>query len=401
MPAQSASLRTHKYRGNSDQQDMSWETTGTYGVGNGSGSYGQRVLGFETLETIGAKTPGYYELVASGKLLPHTSFLQHYAVGSASGSQNRLETFSTGKWRRSVINNFVASNPNHSTSPFQGMPSVVLPYYYISMNEALAQADQDNLPGLIQEAQSKAYSSGHDTLTFLAELHKVRDMFVKRANRLLSLPAPKRWDKTKPGDWLEWRYGWRTALFDIQSLSDALVNVYANRKRISQRSGLTQNFTTHTYLGETAAEIDTYIHHISTEVEVSYRGSVTADFSAPRFAINPVTTAWELLPYSFIIDWFISVGSWLNSLSFLALSEQSYTSGGYQIQMKQHLERRVLTWQPIGTTQFSGTRELYTDCETVTKVRIPMSASFRPTLRLKLDGLKVIDLLSIIYQRLR
>lgn len=31
--------------------------------------------------------------------------------------------------------------------------------------------------------------------------------------------------------------------------------------------------------------------------------------------INPGTVAWEIVPFSFLVDWFIPVGAWLNSFT--------------------------------------------------------------------------------------
>lgn len=39
--------------------------------------------------------------------------------------------------------------------------------------------------------------------------------------------------------------------------------------------------------------------------------------------VNPAAVAWELVPFSFLVDWFIGVGSWLNGLTdFVGLSLQ-------------------------------------------------------------------------------
>lgn len=393
-------IPTHKYESEVDQSLMTYQTTSNW-VGNSSGNYGNRVTSLSTRETRGQRLRDYFTLVSDGKLIPHTGFVQHSCVGKAWGSQDRLETWTDGKWRRAKIQNFVASVANHIESPFMGEADKVLPYYYIGAAEALDYADESVLPGLITEAQSKAYSSGHDTLTFLAELHKLKAMFASRAQKLLTLPKPIASAKSKPGDWLEWRYGWRTALFDLKSLSDAIVDINDNRKRISQRSGFSQTSTHVISDVETASEINSYTYTTTTEVEVSYRGSVVADFSPPRFQINPVVTAWELLPYSFIIDWFLGIGVWLNSLSFMTLSKGEVSSGGFQVHLKRSLDRRVLSWNTIAGATFSGTRELFYEVDSVTQKRIPMSASNLPSIRLKIDEFKIIDLIAILYQRLR
>lgn len=402
-----------KHRGASKSDLMTFETTSNY-YSNSSGNYGSRVLSLFTEEMYGQRIVDYRARKASGELLPHTAFLQHRAEGTAEGYQNIYETWGSGYWRRSIINNFVASLPNHSKSPFMGDTSVVLPYYYIDVEEALGYADESYLSGLIQEAQSSIYSSGHDTLTFISELHKVRDLFAKIAerhirrilsnqassNRTLKREAFRRL-KNKPGEWLEARYGWRTLLYDLKDLHGAILTMDDHRKRWSQRAGFSQSGVSVVPSTETSTYIGSYVFNTTTEWEVSYRGSVVADISPPQFAFNPVTTAWELLPWSFVIDWLIGIGTWLNSLSFLTLSNGHVSSGGYQVRLRRTLDRRVLSWKVVAGVTYSGVRELQYEMNTITQKRIPMSASYLPAIRLKLGLAKVVDLGALIYQLIR
>jgi hypothetical protein len=49
--------------------------------------------------------------------------------------------------------------------------------------------------------------------------------------------------------------------------------------------------------------------------------------------VNPASIAWELIPFSFIVDWFLNVGDFLNQFSdFLGLRiEDDYTSHHYDL----------------------------------------------------------------------
>jgi len=44
-------------------------------------------------------------------------------------------------------------------------------------------------------------------------------------------------------------------------------------------------------------------------------------------SLNPVSIAWELVPYSFVADWFIDVGGYLRSLESACLYGQGFKSG--------------------------------------------------------------------------
>jgi len=54
---------------------------------------------------------------------------------------------------------------------------------------------------------------------------------------------------------------------------------------------------------------------------------------------NPALVAWELVPFSFVADWFVPIGSWLTAIAPLigitpqdvfrtVFSEESYETGG-------------------------------------------------------------------------
>lgn len=67
---------------------------------------------------------------------------------------------------------------------------------------------------------------------------------------------------------------------------------------------------------------------VKCRYEVFYNASAVTDFAARHGLLNPLALAWELIPYSFIVDWWIGVGESLESLDNLSLvsSNIGYTS---------------------------------------------------------------------------
>lgn len=54
--------------------------------------------------------------------------------------------------------------------------------------------------------------------------------------------------------------------------------------------------------------------------EISYVVKVDVDFGAARYLsqlglINPLEIAWEVMPWSFVVDWFLPVQTWIESMS--------------------------------------------------------------------------------------
>lgn len=107
-----------------------------------------------------------------------------------------------------------------------------------------------------------------------------------------------------------------------------------------------------------------------------------------NLGINPLLTAWELVPYSFVVDWFIPIGDFIGQFgSSVGLKFISGTTAYFEkcelerkrssstfvgpyyctcdiiySQSTVHTERRVLTTSPIGfpeiTLGLSGKRAL-------------------------------------------
>lgn len=116
--------------------------------------------------------------------------------------------------------------------------------------------------------------------------------------------------------WLEYWFGWSPFVSDIFTAVDLLDSPYPMVKA-SKVSGSTRI-------------VKEGYHH---RVEEVTRCKITADVSisnpmlyrASQFGvINPALVAWELVPFSFLVDWFIPVGNYLRSYTdFVGLELQN------------------------------------------------------------------------------
>lgn len=120
---------------------------------------------------------------------------------------------------------------------------------------------------------------------------------------------------------LEIQYGWRPLLQDIYGAAEFLAakqshevrNVVRSRIKIDsnrddqQKVGL--EWTAH-------ADVVTFRerrYEVSMSVWFSTSNGLLAT-AGEAGLLNPLYLAWELLPYSFVVDWFLPVGKYLNSL---------------------------------------------------------------------------------------
>lgn len=326
----------------------------------------------------GYKIRGFHERLRKGELLPHTPWKRFHRSGSANG------------WLDTWVN---PSNPLHFWTSGNYVPGTH-DVWCITEDEVMALVPPltDRYVG---EAAAKIYENGWDALTFLAELTSVRGMFSNAVKKLAKLKIPRNW-KQLSDDWLESRYGWRTLLYDIDEISQLIATFNERRSRYSERAGDT--VTTYMKDVETKDLGNYYVDDTrSTKVEVSYRGSVTADIEVPRIQFNLIQTAWELVPLSFVVDWFYTVGKSLSAASFLAHESKYAASKGLQVELTRTYTRNISG----GKASFvSGNSSWSASAHAKLVLRQPCRVPLVPHTTLRLNNFKIIDLLSIGSQRI-
>lgn len=160
---------------------------------------------------------------------------------------------------------------------------------------------------------------------FLVEARKSVDMIEKAVsliyNKLKAL---------KPSQihnyWLEYRYGWRLLLKDIY---DSLVAIHDARTRSIVQHARTKStkksVTEYTSPVGTASTLGGYYtpqFGFKRKIEDTFECNLVLNYhdtpvvgTLQSFGItNPLSVAWELIPYSFVLDWFVPVGNYLSSL---------------------------------------------------------------------------------------
>lgn len=130
--------------------------------------------------------------------------------------------------------------------------------------------------------------------------------------------------------WLELQFGWLPILADIykhiQFMNDRLKDPNASpwMSFAGYSSGTFKgvpNFTngdpsTHfAYMGITPSVTMNYKYGITATFKVA---DATIDTLNAIGLLNPLQVVWELVPFSFVIDWFLPVGDWVNGLSATA-----------------------------------------------------------------------------------
>lgn len=339
--------------------------------------------GYEKV-TYGNNTPGYFKRVRQGELIPFQHFLQYEREWKVESGTYRDELNYTGgnyyhNWR-------TAGNP----SGYSGLGQNYLEDAALSLA-----ADR-----YVQDAAAKIASGNWDALTFMAEFHKVVLMFKGFLKKLLDLLSSPSWKKFADG-WLEGRYGWRVLYYDMVAIEDAIQNLDSKRKRFSQKTGASwSDSTPKEFVTSWGGGVFTSTLVVDQQVRYSVGGHVVADIEAPNVSFNPLVTAWELVTFSFVIDWIVNIGRMLESWSFLSLNSGYVASKGMRIEVIStfHRENEI---NPPPDCSGSLTWDSNGECRETINVRVPTSVSALPHLDLNLDTLKILDIIALVIQAIR
>lgn len=166
----------------------------------------------------------------------------------------------------------------------------------------------------------------------LAELGTTKRM-IKGLNKVFQFSKVHRLGSTKDlaNGYLEFSYGWAPLLSDVFGIADEMLNVVvANLQKVrasvrvpfevdqtvkQQVSGLTNVPTRHRGKGKTACTIQVHMK-VPDSLQLSRWSS-----------LNPVSLGWEIIPYSFVVDWFYDVGSYLRAYETALLYNTEFVDG--------------------------------------------------------------------------
>lgn len=118
--------------------------------------------------------------------------------------------------------------------------------------------------------------------------------------------------KDVAGRWLELQYGWKPLLSDVYEASKAYESITSqarsNRVSVSVSRSVLKDLSPSPTLWSCKGPV-------KERWRLVYE--MTEQLSTPRSLglTDPLSVAWELIPYSFVVDWFLPVGSYLENLN--------------------------------------------------------------------------------------
>lgn len=129
-------------------------------------------------------------------------------------------------------------------------------------------------------------------------------------------------NKSLADNWLELQYGWKPLLQDIDGAMKALAILQTTSPFVRRVTGVgnlesvTVDPIPHRLHTGTLAGYAS--RHIQTRASYMIRYCIATpltNFLAQTGFTNPVNLLWEILPFSFVVDWFTPIGPFLETLS--------------------------------------------------------------------------------------
>lgn len=284
------------------------------------------------------RTPNYRHIIAKGLTLPDNSF--YYEEQKLTDDYG---TVSTGPVNTGfAVQSDVRTYGPHAVSGIY-VPTTVLP--------------EDSLSGsLLRKAKSQQWNAP----VFVAEAHKTASMVYSRAVHLAQMVnalrsgnfvgfvqmfhssvspskrpggrAAKRYAGAYGKDargaagnaWLEYQYGWKPFMKDVQDAVNTLMDVVD----LPQRRTATVRASRKTARSTTSKDVRIFIddtenvyirgdliQEVEESLRVTWRLTPNSSDLPARFGlVNPLEVVWELVPFSFVADWFIPIGDYLSAL---------------------------------------------------------------------------------------
>jgi hypothetical protein len=239
---------------------------------------------------------------------------------------------------------FSGTRISHSHNPFQGSLTVTETWSSVPSNwselplfQSLVSDDELFIKARLAIQDKRTW----DAQLFGAELHRTTALVANAARDVsramshikrlrfgdaMSVFFPerdRRFQRGAANGFLAFKYGVLPVMKDVNDAIDALSAV-ASRKldsafpskvvvSIRRNSTVTEPVTWMVSPSITGSR--TIASSDSRRMTVVYRVGDPLLYSAARFGVtNPVSTVYNLVPFSFVADWFFNVGDWLSSL---------------------------------------------------------------------------------------
>ncbi len=139
--------------------------------------------------------------------------------------------------------------------------------------------------------------------------------------------------------WLQWQYGWKPLAQDIYECAQRVVQPFRTgipvRGRGRQSESFSEEFESGGGLRTTVSGRRSVRAQYKCNVRIN-TGPLT--ILSQLSSCNPASIAWELTPYSFVVDWVVDIGGYIRNLESALINRSAFVSGclsvGHKVNLK-------------------------------------------------------------------
>lgn len=359
------------------------------------------------------RTPGYKSIVQAHGRLPDNTF--DFYQYSLSGGGGRLEEKSQPR------PNGWSQTTHWWTGPVGISPQPdSLPFNWTALSLALigkAKANQWNVPVFIGEGRKTMVMVENTAIKLVLSAKALRAGNIRQASAILnsSHRLTRRRERKfralyhKDADtafsryWLELQYGWKPMLMDLRNAVNTLMDTADRPSSLEGSVKVSRYFmnkskkTQRVYNGG-ANNVTVDSEHVFTQKVIeraTWKYSIKPGDIPGRFGLlNPLEVAWELVPLSFVADWFLPIGSYLAALD--APMRFTHAGGTYGRKIETLVDIIPVKWSPAGAlTGFSGGFSS-TRCQRVPMGSIPSASLLKLGLGSGLSATRTVSAIALL-----
>lgn len=137
----------------------------------------------------------------------------------------------------------------------------------------------------------------------------------------------KPWGRNYPDQWLALQYGWKPLLSDVYGAAEALNGRRPGDWRVTVKAVKKRTDVGTFSITTTGASTTTLVVERSVMCRLDALPANANKIALSSLGVtNPLSVAWELVPFSFLVDWAFPLGSYLESLDALLGYTDAYSS---------------------------------------------------------------------------
>lgn len=208
---------------------------------------------------------------------------------------------------------------------------------------------------LYNEALDRFYKTVRGDLDLSIDIAESRQTLkmLKLSDQLLDVTRTfvKRFGYTKVASnlWLQYQYGIKPLLNSIWGVADELIRIVINKVTKYRARASSRFYPSHAQINAIVGVANFPIASSNIKTSVTIGGNILSDeLDLARWtSLNPISIAWELLPFSFVYDWFLNIGGYLRSWESALLYNNKWR-GGYVTKLVTGVAH--IDWKTSGET---------------------------------------------------